>query len=151
MPAPMARIDDLTRSWAGSRRRGQTPTGTAVVADSRQVTPGALFVAIPGFAMDGHQFIPEALQRGAVAIVYQNPQAGMDGWCEPSTGRPYADTLVDLSAWAGQSVRVRWRLGTDSSLTREGWYVDDIRVHACEASSAPQPVLVFAGGFESAG
>lgn len=88
--------------------------------------------------------------RGAISGQHQNPLAGMNGWCEPAPGRPYADTLVDLSAWAGQSVQVRWRLGTDSSVTREGWYVDDIRVQACEASSAPQPVLIFADGFESA-
>jgi UDP-N-acetylmuramoyl-L-alanyl-D-glutamate--2,6-diaminopimelate ligase len=42
---------------------------TRVVADSRQVTPGALFVAIRGENVDGARFIPDALARGAVAIV----------------------------------------------------------------------------------
>lgn len=40
-----------------------------VVADSRQVQPGDVFVAVAGFTVDGHRFIPDALQRGAVAIV----------------------------------------------------------------------------------
>ncbi|MFZ2488238.1 MAG: UDP-N-acetylmuramoyl-L-alanyl-D-glutamate--2,6-diaminopimelate ligase [Anaerolineae bacterium] len=42
---------------------------TAVTADSRQVTAGTLFVAIQGGASDGHHFIPNALARGAVAVV----------------------------------------------------------------------------------
>jgi UDP-N-acetylmuramoyl-L-alanyl-D-glutamate--2,6-diaminopimelate ligase len=41
---------------------------TGIVLDSRQVQPGQLFVAIPGANADGTQFIPEALNRGAVAI-----------------------------------------------------------------------------------
>jgi len=42
---------------------------TAVTADSRQVHPGALFVAYEGVNVDGHDFIGEALSRGAVAVV----------------------------------------------------------------------------------
>jgi UDP-N-acetylmuramoyl-L-alanyl-D-glutamate--2,6-diaminopimelate ligase len=42
---------------------------TQVTADSRQVQPGALFVAVPGGAVDGHRFIADALGRGAAAVV----------------------------------------------------------------------------------
>jgi UDP-N-acetylmuramoyl-L-alanyl-D-glutamate--2,6-diaminopimelate ligase len=45
------------------------PDITAVAADSRRVTPGALFVALRGDNFDGHRFIPDALTRGAVAVV----------------------------------------------------------------------------------
>lgn len=41
---------------------------TDVVADSRQVTPGALFVAIPGATEDGAKYIQEAREKGAVAV-----------------------------------------------------------------------------------
>ena len=34
---------------------------TGVQYDSRQVTPGALFVAISGFQTDGHRYIPKAM------------------------------------------------------------------------------------------
>ncbi len=44
-----------------------------VTSDSRQVKPGWAFVAIRGFAVDGHQFVPQALERGAVAIVAETP------------------------------------------------------------------------------
>ena len=47
---------------------------TGVSYDSRQVRPGHLFVAIPGFAADGHRFIPKALEQGAVAVLCQQPQ-----------------------------------------------------------------------------
>ncbi len=51
---------------------------TAVVNDSRVVKPGSLFVAIPGTAKDGTQYIPQALERGAAAIVTsaEQPPAG---------------------------------------------------------------------------
>ena len=42
---------------------------TSVTPDSRLVTPGALFVAIPGTAKDGAEFIPMAIEKGAVVIV----------------------------------------------------------------------------------
>ena len=47
---------------------------TGVSYDSRLVRPGHLFVAIPGFAADGHRFIPKALEQGAVAVLCQQPQ-----------------------------------------------------------------------------
>ncbi|MGC8782523.1 MAG: Mur ligase domain-containing protein, partial [Anaerolineae bacterium] len=39
-----------------------------ITADSRQVTPGALFVAYRGVGADGHRFIADALARGARAV-----------------------------------------------------------------------------------
>lgn len=44
---------------------------TGVTENSRQVKPGYCFVAISGTKMDGHLFIPDALERGAVAIVVE--------------------------------------------------------------------------------
>jgi UDP-N-acetylmuramoyl-L-alanyl-D-glutamate--2,6-diaminopimelate ligase len=40
-----------------------------IASDSRQVNPGDLFVSIPGARVDGHQFIGQAIARGAVAVV----------------------------------------------------------------------------------
>ncbi|MEK6698756.1 MAG: UDP-N-acetylmuramoyl-L-alanyl-D-glutamate--2,6-diaminopimelate ligase [Nitrospirota bacterium] len=45
---------------------------TDVTNDSRKVKPGSLFVAVRGFHSDGHQFIPQALQQGAVAVVAEH-------------------------------------------------------------------------------
>ncbi len=46
---------------------------TGVVADSRQVLPGSLFVACPGENTDGHRYIPAAIQRGAAAVAGSQP------------------------------------------------------------------------------
>ena len=43
-----------------------------VTADSRQVRPGDLFVAIQGVVVDGRDFIPDAVRRGASAILAQS-------------------------------------------------------------------------------
>ncbi|GBC61980.1 UDP-N-acetylmuramoyl-L-alanyl-D-glutamate--2,6-d iaminopimelate ligase [Desulfonema ishimotonii] len=42
---------------------------------SQEVRPGGLFFAIPGFQADGHQFIGDALARGAAGVVVQQPVA----------------------------------------------------------------------------
>jgi UDP-N-acetylmuramoyl-L-alanyl-D-glutamate--2,6-diaminopimelate ligase len=42
---------------------------TGIAYDSRRVTPGMLFVAVPGQHTDGHEFISNAVDRGAAAIV----------------------------------------------------------------------------------
>ena len=46
-----------------------------IAHDSRTVTPGTLFVAVRGFHSDGHQFIPDALRRGASAVVVDESHA----------------------------------------------------------------------------
>lgn len=45
--------------------------------DSRQVKPGDLFVAVTGFAADGHRFIPMAQEKGAAAVLCERvPENG---------------------------------------------------------------------------
>lgn len=48
---------------------------TKVVCDSRKVEPGCAFVCIEGFVSDGHQYAPQACERGAAVIVAQKPVA----------------------------------------------------------------------------
>ena len=50
-----------------------TPFPETFTADSRQVRPGTAFAAIPGTAVDGHDFIPAALAAGASLIVMERP------------------------------------------------------------------------------
>lgn len=53
---------------------------TALTCDSREVIPGALFAALPGCRADGRAHIPEALYRGAAAVVCAPPlPAGVPG------------------------------------------------------------------------
>src|SRR3954467_13309712 len=41
--------------------------------DNRSVTPGTLFFCVPGFKVDGHDFAPDAVERGAAALVCARP------------------------------------------------------------------------------
>ena len=45
----------------------------AVTHDSRAVVPGALFCCVPGERADGHDFAPEAVERGATALLCSRP------------------------------------------------------------------------------
>lgn len=42
---------------------------TSITADSRQVTEGSLFIAIPGTKHDGREFVDDAIKRGARAVL----------------------------------------------------------------------------------
>jgi hypothetical protein len=72
---------------------------------------------------------------GAVSGSYSNPLAGLLAWCGPNPA-PYQQTIADLSAYAGQTVQVRMRLGTDTSVSRPGWDVDDVLVQSCQTPTA---------------
>ena len=48
---------------------GLNPLITGIVLDSREVKPGNLFVAMTGGQRDGHNFIGDAIQKGAAAVV----------------------------------------------------------------------------------
>ena len=47
----------------------------AICSDSRKVTAGSLFVAIKGYAFDGHEYISLAVGKGARVIVYEDQEA----------------------------------------------------------------------------
>ncbi len=64
-----------------------------------------------------------------------NPLAGVAAWC----GNPqdWLNSVADVTAWAGQSVRFRFRLASDSAVAREGWYLDELKVQGCLTNPTP--------------
>lgn len=46
---------------------------SSLTYNSREAQPGTLFFAIQGEKADGHAFIPQALEKGAIAIVSERP------------------------------------------------------------------------------
>ena len=55
---------------------------TQAVIDSRQAIPGCLFIALPGQNVDGHDFVGQALERGAhLVLVQRDLQADIAGYC----------------------------------------------------------------------
>ena len=59
---------------------------TGVAYDSRRVTPGMVFVAVPGLHVDGHEYVHTAVDRGAVAVI-----------CERIRGLPTRATRVKVA------------------------------------------------------
>ncbi len=81
---------------------------------------------------------------GAIDGGFSNPLIGFDAWC----GDPQAwlRSVVDLDAYAGQTVQFRFRLGTDSSVSHPGWDIDDVWVQSCVPGASG---LIFADDFET--
>jgi UDP-N-acetylmuramoyl-L-alanyl-D-glutamate--2,6-diaminopimelate ligase len=96
---------------------------THIAENSRLVVPGSLFVAIKGSRADGHDFIPDALQKGAVAVAGEREQrpAGLP----PEV--PYVHVPDDRAAvarlsaaffgWPSRRLQVIGVTGTDGKTT----------------------------------
>jgi len=68
------RLSDLIADLSDAELHGDEGVQiNAVRYDSRLVQKGDLFVAIKGYATDGHRYIPEAIARGAAAVVHEEP------------------------------------------------------------------------------
>lgn len=51
---------------------------TGVNIDSRQVKPGDIFIAMRGTQVDGHRFIPMAVEKGAAAVICEDMPENTD-------------------------------------------------------------------------
>ena len=78
---------------------------------------------------------------------------GFPGGSGAFTGTNLAWTpkQIDLAAYAGQSIQLRFRFGTDSGVVAEGWWIDDIRVSHAQVAGicAATNDLIFANGFDN--
>ena len=82
--------------------------------DSRRILPGSCYIALKGTRADGHEFIPEAIRRGACAVVAEMPctqearEAGVS-WVEVNDSR-LAVSLMG-AAWNGRPSRHMTMIG----------------------------------------
>src|SRR6476646_7125469 len=69
------RLADLLQDVPGATLVQGDPRADVrgVVHDSRRVEPGHLFVVMPGERYDARRYVPQALSRGAVGIVSDQP------------------------------------------------------------------------------
>ena len=76
---------------------------------------------------------PRRLQRRRCPREFGNPLGGRQGFGGQSNG--YGSSRLDLGSLAGQSVRFRFRIGTDDDTGfdagYDGWYIDDVRIYRC--------------------
>jgi len=102
-------LNDLAAGLRVAQKLNCRPvTIRALTDDSRQVEPGTLFVAVPGEKTDGHDYIADALSRGAAAVVCERLPAELPR-------RPFlqvADARAALSelaaAFHGGRTRFAW-------------------------------------------
>ena len=69
----MLTIADLFEALTGQRPSGANQVITDAVIDSRRAISGAIFFAIPGENVDGHAYVQDAFQRGAMVALIQHP------------------------------------------------------------------------------
>src|SRR3970040_703059 len=72
----MLAVDSVVQGTAELLVDGRGPAGRSfsrAVIDSRRVEKGDLFFALHGERRDGHNFIAEALERGAAGLVVERP------------------------------------------------------------------------------
>ncbi len=72
---PSLTFSQLAEMIGGRVVQGGDAVSTSVIIDSREIKPGAVFFAIKGERLDGHQFVAQALEKGAVgAVVSELPE-----------------------------------------------------------------------------
>jgi UDP-N-acetylmuramoyl-tripeptide--D-alanyl-D-alanine ligase len=102
MKLPLARVAEFVSS-TGEFDPQAVAQGYSI--DSRTIQPGELFFAVQGERMDGHDFVEQSLQKGAVAAVVRGDQ-GLR-YSTKTRLLPVADTLVALQTLA-TAVRRLW-------------------------------------------
>jgi Zn-dependent metalloprotease len=71
---------------------------------------------------------------GTIAAGEGNPLSSRNAFVGTSHG--YTSSRLNLATLAGSTVQFRWRLGTDNSIAGPwGWFLDDVRVYTCAATS----------------
>lgn len=114
------KLSDLLHALPDAPRHilAADPEICAIVSDSRQVSSGALFVAIRGETADGHAYIPQAIAAGAAAVIGEQEIQGLDVYIRVRDSR---EALAWLSAaWHGYPARrlaVIGVTGTDGKTT----------------------------------
>lgn len=76
----------------------------AVIIDSREATPGALFVPLPGAHVDGHDYIEDASRRGAAGYLVAADRLACAGAPGGIVVDDPADALLGLGAWVRDTV-----------------------------------------------
>ena len=89
-------------------------TASGVAFDSREIIGGELFVAMPGAALDGHHFVPQAIERGAAGLLVSQPAAA------PHVRVPDTAAALTALAIAARDRAPALRIGVTGSVGKTG-------------------------------
>ncbi len=98
-----------------------------ITADSRQVKPGALFMAYPGVHNDGRKYIAQAIQAGAAAVIWENRDFAWNaGWQVANIGiaglkDKVGEIAADYYGQPSQKMRMIGVTGTNGKTSVSQW------------------------------
>lgn len=117
------RLAEIAAAVAGARRcEDGGPSGDPEIAglayDSRRVGAGTLFFCVSGFRSDGHAFAPQAIERGAAALVVERPLAlGVPELLVDSVRAAMAPAAARFHGEPGRELMVVGVTGTNGKTT----------------------------------
>lgn len=122
--------------------------GRRLVADSRAIQPGDVFVAQRGLSVDGHDFIAAAVARGAAAVVAETAPTGL---AVPVFMAPTADPtlLAELCnahyGWPSRALRVMGVTGTNGKTSVTQWIGAALTAHGSPSATVGTLGVSFGG------
>ena len=90
---------------------------TSVTCDSRQVRRGSVFVCIAGSLTDGHNYVVQALQRGAILVVAQRDCGVPNQLLFPDTRIVYARLCAAFFGYPARKLKLLGVTGTNGKTT----------------------------------
>ncbi|MEA2076661.1 MAG: UDP-N-acetylmuramoyl-L-alanyl-D-glutamate--2,6-diaminopimelate ligase [Candidatus Marinimicrobia bacterium] len=115
-----------------------------ITYDSRQVMEGSLFVAIKGYRSDGHQYIDEAIKRGAVALLVDHQvESDMPQIITKDTRRAMAELSYAYYGCAYNNFELTGITGTNGKTT-----ITHLLYQICEKTGM-SPALIGTLGIKS--
>lgn len=137
VPEHGCRVGEVAAATSG-RVRGDESVGlTSATHDSRRVTPGSLFVCVPGADSDGHDFAADAVAAGAVALLVERdlpldvPQVLV-----PDARAAMGPAAAAVYGHPGRSLRLAGVTGTNGKTT-----VVSLLGHLCTSAGRVTDVI----------
>jgi hypothetical protein len=88
--------------------------------------------------IDAGPLITEGGYTGVITVTAANPLSGRAAWVGVKSGFPsFSRVTANLNSLKGQSVKFRFREGSDLNTGAPGWWVDDIRIEMAQQQGCP--------------
>lgn len=147
------RAASATRSWKAGASDAPTCSAQYSASTNSYLTSGPIDLGGSGH---GHRLRWREYRQTEAGYDWCTPQISVNGgtnWTDllpkyAGSGGGWVSRDVDLAAWTGNQVRIRFWFQTDSGVNGEGWYVDDIdigKAMACNATLQLQSTAVVDG------